>query len=256
METAIRNDTKVRNFEVLMERPDGSRVPVTSYPTPLHDEAGRMTGAVNMLIDSSFQKEAETRQQILINELNHRVKNSLSTVQTIVAQTLRQISDIGEARKAVDARLVAFARAHDLLTEESWRSANIQAVVHAALSGHCSDPCRTLAEGPDIRLTPKTALAFSMALHELCTNALKFGALLNDTGRIEVRWKLAGDTQPRLDFIWRERGGPPVHEPERRSFGARLIEKGLAAELGGQARLHFNRDGLSCHIDIPLVVTA
>ena len=253
MAVAVHEDRVIRNLEAVAERPDGVRVPFVPYPTPLHDSSGRLTGAVNMLVDISFHKEAEARQRLLINELNHRVKNTLASVQSIIMQTLRRADDLEGARQSVEHRLVALARAHDLLTQESWRSAQLSDVVAASLIGHCADRDRLTIKGPPVTLTPKAALALSMALHELCTNALKYGALRSEGGRIAVCWRVQDkDGVPYLQLYWTESGGPAVIPPARQGFGARLIERGLAGELAGEASLTFPRAGAQCRIDIPL----
>jgi PAS domain S-box-containing protein len=253
MAVALKEDRCIRNVEAVAERPDGARIPFAPYPTPLHDASGALTGAVNMLVDISFHKQAEARQRLLINELNHRVKNSLSSVQAIVTQTLRQADSLEAARAAVDDRLMALARAHDLLSEESWRGAGVREVIARSLVGQCAEASRLTIDGPDVELTPKTALALAMALHELCTNALKYGALSKQSGRIEVSWRLENrEGAARLVLNWRETGGPAVAPPTRQGFGARLIEWGLAGELGGEAKLSFPAEGVACRIDVPL----
>jgi PAS domain S-box-containing protein len=257
MAIALREDRIVRNVEAIAERPQGSRIPFTPYPTPLHDASGALTGAINMLVDISFHKEAAARQRLLINELNHRVKNSLASVQAIVSQTLRGASDLTTGRKAAEQRLVALARAHDVLTAEAWQSARMRDVVCSSLVGYCTRGDRLEIEGPEVRLTPKAALAIAMALHELCTNALKYGALSGDNGRVSVCWSVEGDKTGRcLSIAWEERGGPTVVRPTAAGFGTRLIEWGLAGELGGEAQLLFPPDGAACHIRVPLLQTA
>ena len=257
MAVALKEDRSIRNVEAIAERPDGVRIPFMPYPTPLHDAAGRLTGAVNMLVDVSFHKDAALSQKQLINELNHRVKNALASVQSIVAQTLRRSGDVASARHAVDQRLVALARAHDLLTAQSWRGASLRALVQGALVSHCPDATRLDIEGPDIQLAPKMTLSLAMAMHELGANAVKFGALSTDLGRIGVAWtRLDGPDGPRLVLDWRESGGPPVVAPARGGFGVRLIESGLAGESGGIASLDFPESGARCHIDLPLPPTA
>ncbi|HEY5071061.1 MAG TPA: HWE histidine kinase domain-containing protein [Caulobacteraceae bacterium] len=253
MAIALKEDRSIRNVEAVAERPDGARIPFVPYPTPLHDASGALTGAVNMLVDISSHKEAEGRQRLLINELNHRVKNSLANVQAIVAQTLRRADDLQSAREAVDERLIAIARAHDVLTQESWRGAGIRDVVRSSLMAHCADIERLDLDGPDVRLTPKAALALAMALHELGANALRYGALANDQGRVSVAWRREiHDGGAHLRLEWRESGGEPVTAPTHKGFGARLIEWGLAGELGGEAELSFPPEGARCRIDVPL----
>jgi two-component sensor histidine kinase/PAS domain-containing protein len=193
--------------------------------------------------DLSERKQAEELQRLLSNELNHRVKNSLATVQSIVNQTLRGAADLESARTAASARIVALAEAHDLLTERSWAGADVTDLVARAVAPF---PTRQISfEGPSLDLLPNQALALSLALHELATNAAKYGALSRPEGRVELRWKVEDD---RLDLSWRESGGPLVVPPSRRGFGSLLIERALCHDLNGQTRLEFAPEGVHCWI--------
>ena len=197
------------------------------------------------------RKRTEEHQLLLVNELNHRVKNMLAIVQSIAAQTFKTESESG--RRAFESRLAALASAHDLLTSESWEAASLRHVVERATMGCGAFSDRLRVEGPDLRIQPKTAVSISMAIHELCTNAVKYGALSNDSGKVALQWEVTGpDEAKRLRLTWHETGGPPVSEPRRRGFGSRMIERGLAAELGGTAVLHFQPEGLCCLVDAPL----
>nr|WP_246215882.1 sensor histidine kinase [Microvirga makkahensis] len=186
--------------------------------------------------------------------MNHRVKNTLATVQSIIAQTLRTNSLEAEARSRVDARLIALSDAHNLLTEHNWEGTTLDRVVAMALRPHQSDRERRFeVHGPNVHLSPKTALAIAMALHELATNAIKYGALSNDHGQVSLHWKVEQkNAEQRLHMLWSERGGPPVSPPSRKGFGTRLIERGLAAELGGSVQLSYPASGVTCVIDTPL----
>ena len=197
-------------------------------------------------------QEAQRHQQLLINELNHRVKNTLSIIQSIAMQTLRRDETSPEVREAFMARLLALADAHDILTAESWDGADLGAVIAKAADVHrdASGNSRFTISGPAIRLTPKSAVALSMAFHELATNAMKYGALSGPSGEVDVNWSIEHrDDGGRLCLRWAERGGPVVAEPLRRGFGSRLIERGLAGELDGHATLDFRPTGLICTVD-------
>lgn len=209
---------------------------------------------VGVCIDINDRKQAEEHTQLLINELNHRVKNNLATVQAIAVQTLRDTVPLPMAKKDFMARLRALARAHDVLTRENWESATLGEVVMDALEPHGGEvDARYEIGGPSIRLDAKTAISFSMALHELSTNAAKYGAFSVPTGRVRVDWQIQeGGAEPSLRLVWRETGGPPVARPERRGFGSKLIERGLAAELRGEVQLNFELTGVVCTIDAPL----
>ncbi len=199
-------------------------------------------------------QEARRHQQLLINELNHRVKNTLAIIQSIAMQTLRGVDTPPEVRASFMARLVALADAHDILTSESWDGAEMETVIAKAAEVHrdAGGGSRFRLSGPSIRLTPKTAVALSMGFHELATNAAKYGALSGPMGVVDVIWSTEGsDGDGRFTLRWVEQGGPAVHEPLRRGFGSRLIERGLAGELAGAAKLDFRPTGLVCTITAP-----
>nr|WP_276208769.1 PAS domain-containing protein [Caulobacter sp. 17J65-9] len=205
---------------------------------------------IGTAVDVTVRKRAEARREVLVNELNHRVKNSLATVQAIAWQTLGKQTDDAAARDALSARLAALARAHDVLTRHDWEGADLGEVVRQALAPFAAgDPGRFHISGPALRLTPKAALAISMALYELGANAARFGALSIPAGAIEVNWRIEGE---QLELNWRESGGPPVKPPTHRGFGSRLIEQGLAGELGARTVLAFDQAGVTCAVFAPL----
>jgi two-component sensor histidine kinase len=195
------------------------------------------------------RERAEEHQRLLLNELNHRVKNTLATVQFIAAQTLRNAKSSEEARAALDGRLIALARAHDILTRENWNGADMGEIVAQALEPF-SDPRenRIRFDGPAVRLVPRVALALAMAFQELATNAVKYGSLSNGTGSVRITWKLmsAPEDRQRLQARWEENGGPAVRPPGRRGFGSRLLERALAHDLDGDVRLEFAATGVVC----------
>lgn len=182
------------------------------------------------------------------------MKNTLATVQSFASQTLRNAKSTAEARSIFDSRLMALAKAHDVLTREHWVGADLNEVVSDAIAAYSEDgqASRFQVSGPELRLQPKSALALSMALHELATNAVKHGALSNGTGAVEIEWHVSQGDQKRFHLRWIESGGPPVEKPRRRGFGSRLVEQGLAQDLAGQARLDFETSGLICTIGAPL----
>jgi PAS domain S-box-containing protein len=199
------------------------------------------------------RKRTETHQRLLVNELNHRVKNTLAIVQSIAVQTLKGEDVPPSVRRSFESRLAALAAAHDLLTTENWVTASLRQVILKAGLGCGAGTGRLSADGPDVRLQPKTAVSVAMAIHELCTNAVKYGALSSEAGTAEVRWTIAGGEEGRrLTLVWREQGGPPVVPPAQRGFGTRLIERGLAADLGGTARIDFRPEGVVCTVEAPL----
>jgi two-component sensor histidine kinase len=201
-------------------------------------------------LEVNERRRAERRQQLLIHELNHRVKNMLATVQSVARQSLGRARDDGPLANFED-RLMALAWTHDILTRERWAGASLRAVLSRTMAPHASGN-RVELIGQDLRVSPKMALALAMGGHELATNAVKYGALSNETGRVVVRWRLEGRPgHERLVLDWRERGGPRVKPPAQRGFGSRLLEQGLAHELGGEVEMTFEPGGLRCHIAAP-----
>ena len=233
-------------------RSGGMRHVITEY-VPRLNTAGTVIGYYSLVQDISERKRAEEHRLLLINELNHRVRNTLAVVQSLASQSFRPDMPLDVGRKAFEGRLRTLGAAHNLLTSENWDGATLQSVAREALAA-CADPARFNLSGPEIRLPPQTAVSFALALHELCTNALKYGALSVAGGLVSMEWSTSASSGPdgRLRFQWRELGGPPVTVPERRGFGSRLLETGLAAELRGQVTMDFSPDGLVCTIDAPL----
>ena len=196
---------------------------------------------------------AESLHELLIDELNHRVKNTLVTVQSVASQTFRNSSD-KEARNKFDARLTSLASAHNILSTTKWDGADIKDAVFASLKAFIdSKPNGFVISGPSAQLSPRCVLMLTMALHELATNAVKYGALSKDGGRVLLNWQIIRTTDsPKAALDWRETGGPEVKERDRNGFGSVLIERGFAAQLGGSAKLEFNHDGVHCTLDFPI----
>ena len=188
--------------------------------------------------------ESERHQQMLVGELNHRVKTTLSIVQSLAHQTFRGSASPKEAIAAFESRLQALAAAHGLLTQQRWEAAPIPQVVQTALTPFC-DATRCRVEGPDLKVGPQTAVSLALAVHELATNAAKYGALATEAGTIDVNWT-ADDGG--FNFLWRENGGPPVQPPKGEGFGMRLIKRGLASEFRGTAQVEFDPAGVICRL--------
>lgn len=199
------------------------------------------------------RRQVELRQQLLIDELNHRVKNTLATVQSIAAHTLTAPSEL-ESRRTFNARLIALSRTHDLLSRGRWESASLRALLLQELDPfQPADGIRFVVDGPDVELRPKAALALGLAFHELAANAAKYGALSTQGGQVHVTWEIREAPAPAvLRLKWTEAGGPPVKKPARRGFGFVLIERGLSFELDGKIALDLHPDGLVCAMEIPL----
>jgi PAS domain S-box-containing protein len=231
-------------------RKGGERFWAHSLMMPLRQDDGRHIGFLRILRDRTEQRAADDRQTLLVNELNHRVKNTLATVQSIASQTLRAAATTRDGMVALDERLIALSRAHDVLTRESWEGAELGEIVALAVAPYGGNTeARINTTGPDVRLKPKIALAMAMALQELATNAVKYGALSLNSGLLTISWRLH---QSRLTLRWAESNGPVVKPPLRRGFGSRLIERNLAAELGGEVIIEFAASGVTCDIAVSM----
>jgi PAS domain S-box-containing protein len=255
MAVALKEDRPIRGAEAIAERPDGTRVPFIPYPTPLHDADGMLIGAINMLVDISERKQAENRQKTLIDELNHRVKNTLATVQSLAGQTARNAESVEDYHDRFEARLLALSRAHNLLTQRHWGATPLDVLAREILLPAAgTSPDRILIEGASIEIDTRVALGLTMTLGELATNALKYGALSCEEGVLSVTWNVQPNSGGALllNLDWREQGGPSVAPPERRGLGSRLMERCIERDLGGELDLAFNPDGVLCRISIPM----
>ncbi|KAA2233151.1 sensor histidine kinase [Salinarimonas soli] len=203
---------------------------------------------IGVVLDVTERKRAESRQDLLINELNHRVKNTLATVQALARQSFRDGTEGGPSQ-AFEVRLLALSRANDLLTRRNWTGASLREIVDQALAPYAETGTdRVVVAGPDIILPPNMSVSLALALGELCTNAAKYGALSTPTGRVSITWSV-DEQGTQLKLTWTERGGPPVRPPERRGFGSRLIERLLAQDLNGEVRLAFDPEGVTCTVE-------
>jgi len=220
---------------------------------PMRGSGGAIWGVFVEGSDVTDRVLAERQQKLLVDELNHRVKNTLATVQAIAAQTLRGNPDPTAFRDTFEARLIALSATHDLLTASNWRGARLRDVLQVEFRPY--GPERYTLEGPEIDLAPSEALALGLLFHELATNAAKYGALSRGDGQVAVRWTAGGDGR-QLSLDWVEHGGPAVEAPTRRGFGSRLIERSLRGALNGSAALDFASGGLRCHMELPLAAEA
>ncbi|OWW00205.1 PAS domain S-box protein [Rhizobium sp. R693] len=241
---------KVDPYETKRRRKDGRLVDVLLSVSPIFDPYGRIVGASKIAHDISARKEAERLQTVLVGELNHRVKNVLATVMAIARQTLGREEANQAGVDAFEARLALMSRAHDLLTHGNWEQAELETVVRQALSPY--QPDRISISGPPIQLAPRAVVSISLALHELATNAAKYGALSVKDGRVSIEWSFPGDDPARLRLQWRETGGPSVVQPSRKGFGSRLIESLLAAELKGDVTITYDPAGVICVVNAPI----
>jgi PAS domain S-box-containing protein len=239
-------------IEKRYRRKDGSAIWVQNSVSLTHDDTGQPLHLVKLVQNITERKTAEKRQRLLVDELNHRVKNTLATVQSFAVQTLRSAPTVAEGRKAFEARLIALSKTHDVLTRQHWEGADLCEVVEQAIAAYrAPGQPRFRVSGSGLMLQPKAALALSLALHELATNAVKYGALSTQAGTIDIEWQVTRHPK-RFHLRWAETGGPKVEPPERRGFGSRLVERGLSQDIAGDVRLDFTIDGVMCSVDAPL----
>ena len=212
----------------------------------VYDKDGNVLQWLGTCTDIHELKLAQEEKQLMLGEMNHRVKNSLAMVHAMVSQTLRQADNIQDASASIQSRISMMARAHDRLVSSNWLDANISEVVEAAIGPHRSNTHNFVISGPDLRIGSKQSLALTMALHELATNATKYGALHTPDGTVEITWGIQSDAEKEIfSFNWKEIGGPVVEKPTRRGFGSRMIEQAVAVYFNGTAELVFAPEGLN-----------
>jgi light-regulated signal transduction histidine kinase (bacteriophytochrome)/CheY-like chemotaxis protein len=209
----------------------------------LHVVLGRITAAANQ------RKQAAERDQLMMAELDHRVKNTIANIQALVGQTSRSASTLTGFVQGLEGRIQSMAKAHSLLSQSRWEGVSMEKLLEEELNPYASGNSGVVLSGTDMLLTPKSALALSLAIHELATNAAKFGALSRPGGSIRVSWYPASDGS--IELSWNETGGPLVDTPTHRGFGSTLIERALAMETGGRVNVHYLRSGVVCEISLP-----
>jgi PAS domain S-box-containing protein len=244
------------NPEIHYRRRDGGEFWASIFISPVPDGRGEVVQNFVSLVDLTSHHQSKVHAEMLIAELNHRVKNTLSTVQSIAKRALRTASAPEVIRESIESRLLALSRSHDLLTRESWHSVGLLDLIKEATEPFgVADglAARFVITGENIRLPPKSALALGIAIHELATNAVKHGALCNEAGSVLIAWTVepspGGD---RLHVRWQEQDGPCVTPPSRKGFGSRVIERGLAHELEGTVHVDYPASGIVCTIDVPM----
>ncbi len=251
----LRTGEPKTNVVMGVRRPDGLRIWLSINSQPVRNPGEVAPHAVvTTFHDISERKVAEERQKQMLHELNHRVRNTLTVVQSIAAQTFRTSPTPAAFTEAFNARLLALSYSHEVLTRNDWTGAQLRELLAGQLRPYqMGGGERFRLTGPDVRLVPKAAIALSLVLSELATNAAKYGSLSVDRGTVGVTWNLEmGADVPRLRIVWREQGGPAVLPPTRRGLGTGLIERSLSHELGGLARIAFNPQGLICEMEFPL----
>jgi len=237
-----------------LQRKDGSRFFAQGVTTALRDPSGTLIGFSKIFRDTTGEKDAEQRQQLLLNELAHRGKNLLGLIQTLVSRSLSGNRSLAEAREALIARIQALARSQTMLVHAAFEGAPLAEIVRLQFEGF-SDRVET--RGSDVTLNPRAAQTFALLLHELATNATKYGALSQPGGKIAIDWSIEGAApEARFRLRWLERGGPPVTPPSHQGFGRTLIEKAAAHEFGAPPRINYAPEGLSYEIEAPLSAVA
>lgn len=246
-QAALGSPTAVTYEEHLPADENGVRQFYLTTKVAIRDAAGQVTGLLGISKNITDRKEAEEKQRLMINELNHRVKNTLSVLHSVALQSFKG----GDAAQlaAFEGRLQSMSFAHDILTRQSWSGARLNDIVESSLTPFCGgNPGRCIRKGPVVALSPAAALAISMVLHELSTNAVKYGALSVEGGRVELSWALSEDG--RLDITWREQGGPPVARPSRTGFGTKLIQRSFSFDPDAAVALDFPVTGLTCTVTL------
>lgn len=248
--TQIKAGKIVEPYETQRRRKDGRLVEVLLSVSPICDTNGNVIGASKTAQDITARKDAERLRSILVNELHHRVKNILATVTAIARQTIGRDKENHEDVGAFTSRLASLSRAQDLLVHADWQHADLKAVMQQALSPYPVEAFQI--GGPSVALPPRAVVSLSLALHELATNAAKYGALSVPGGQVSISWQLEPFADKRLRIVWEERGGPEVAPPQRRGFGSTLIERLLSAELKGETKFVYEKSGVICVIEAEL----
>jgi PAS domain S-box-containing protein len=239
MAVALHERRAVRGVEAVAERPDGSRISFMPYPTPIFDAEGNLLGAVNMLVDISEQKKAEQRLALMAREVDHRANNLLAVMQGLLHLT--KADTIEEYRACIEGRFAALARSNSLIAQRRWTNVNLRSLVDEEMGAFPQGQITITGDPLDVQ--PSSAQALAMMIHELCTNAVKYGALSTAAGRLEIMWSL--DNEGSLMLQWTETGGPSVVEPTRKGTGGSVIEAAVR-QLGGEIFREWAPGGLRC----------
>lgn len=253
---SFKTGKRVHIDDELLWRRDGTSFAGEYWSNPIHKN-GKTVGAVVTFMDISKRKETEEHREILIGELNHRVKNLLATIKAIASQTMRTTENMETFEEAFIGRLQAVSSAHDILVSKEKERASLSELIVRQIEPYAKmQGGRVNLEGPRIILGPAVAHALGLVLHELATNAVKYGALSNETGRIDIRWaRRSINDRKGVEISWAEQGGPPVEKPTRTGFGSRLINMMLSHSLGGKSEIKFDRDGLKATLLAPVAVS-
>lgn len=254
VQRALRTGAPVPSFEGELIRADGSRVPVLLSATPLLGEDGKSRGAIAAILDISQRKRDEAQQQVLLHELQHRVKNVITTIGALATRMMKSSTSLGEFTMAFTGRLSAMARTHELLNSSNWTGAGLRPLIDNAIRSYAApDNGNISISGPDVMLAPSAASTLGLVLYELASNAVKYGALREGAGQVKIVWDLVKqDSGPAVDLRWTERDGPPIAAAIHDGFGASFIKRSVEYELGGKVALEFQASGLECRIQFPV----
>jgi two-component sensor histidine kinase len=241
--------TFIENFPLIVDRDGASEQAYFTFCySPVLDADGAILGFMDTVIETTETVEAQRRADVLNAELGHRIRNILALVGSIAAQTIRSSDDLAEAEASLTHRLRALASVQDVLRTGGTTDAEVHGIVATALAPHGLQDGRVTAEGPNVQLPEERALALSLALNELVTNAIKYGSLSNETGTVAISWNVVGAEGRDFRLLWRERGGPTVTAPLKAGFGSRLIQRHVAAVFGGKAQITFETEGVTYEI--------
>jgi PAS domain S-box-containing protein len=247
----LRRGERIDHYETVRITKDGRRLNISLTVSPVRDKLGNVVGAAKIARDITERKQAEKLQRLLIDELTHRVKNTLATVQAMANQSLRRAKSPADFVSSFGGRVQALARAHDLITQTKLRGAEVLDIVRDQVMLGATDDMRVFCTGPAVMLDAEASLHLALVLHELATNARKYGALSSPNGQLSVQWELQTNGGYRLVLEWRESGGPKVSAPKERGFGSALIEHTLAA-CDGEASMRYAADGVTARIILPV----
>ncbi len=238
------------DVEFIVERPDGSRLNCIANIKPLRNEHGEITGAINSFYDITHRKVAEERQLLLSNEIAHRSKNLLAVVMSIISRTLTGSGSLAEARDTLSERIQALARWQPIYSITGFDGVPLGPTILDELEAFSN---QVIVAGPEVTIAPKAAQTFSLLVHELATNASKYGALSQPAGQVNVSWSIEGHGKDALfKFKWLESKGPIVAVPTGKGFGRAVLERAVEAEFGGKPRISFDPEGVCYEIDLPL----
>jgi PAS domain S-box-containing protein len=249
MQAAIQDRSSVK-VKGRYRRADGVYRVLETVARPTIGRGGAFLGMIGVNVDITEREDADRHKRLLINELNHRVKNTLAVVQAMARQTFKTEAPRSAQLEAFEGRLSALAQAHNLLAAESWQSASLEDVARRSVNGDADQ--RVRFDGPHVQLEPRQAVTTAMALHEMYTNAVKHGSLRDASGTVTFDWQVNNDPRPLLIMRWSEKGTVPVQPPSRKGFGTTMIKQALGAELDAEINLDFSSGGLICTVTAPL----